>query len=110
MSEVEERYAIRVREAAENIRQAHIGVATAEATLKRTIARKMVESGEKSAAAQSRYADEDDAVFGARVDLGRAEGELAAARAQLKAVEIAFEQWRTNMANLRIERRSYGDR
>jgi hypothetical protein len=110
MSEVEERYAIRVREAAERIRDAHIYVATSEAELKRTIAKKMLESGEKSAAAQQRYADEDDGVFIARVELGKAEGELAASRAQLKAVEIAFEQWRTNMANLRIERRSYGDR
>lgn len=110
MAEVEERYAIRVREAAERIRDAHVGVATAEAELKRTYAKKMLESGEKSAAAQQRYADEDDAVFIARVELGKAEGELAASRAQLKAVEFAFEQWRTNMANLRIERRSYGDR
>lgn len=110
MSEQEERYAIRVREAAERIREAHVAVATSEAEYKRTYARKMVESGEKSAAAQMRYADEDDAVFIARVEMGKAEGDLAAARAFLKAVEIAFEQWRTNMANLRIERRSYGDR
>ena len=108
--QTEERYAIRVREAAERIRKAHEELARADAELKRTIARTMMQSGEKSTAAQMRFADEDEAVFTARLQLGQAEGELAAARAGLKAVEFAFEQWRTNMANLRTERRAYGDR
>jgi hypothetical protein len=106
----EERFAIRVREAGDRIAEAHRDLAKAEAELRRTIARAMLESGEKSAAAQGRYADEDEAVYQARLSLGSAEGELAASRAELKAVEIAFETWRSKMANARIERRAYGDR
>jgi hypothetical protein len=110
MSNVEERFAIKVREAGERIRLAHEDLARCEAELKRITARTMMESGEKSTAAQLRYADEDESVYGARLDLGRAEGELAASRAQMKAVEMTFETWRTNMANQRTERRAYGDR
>lgn len=106
----EEKHAIRVRECADRLAAAHKGVAEADADVKRTIARKMMESGEKSAAAQLRYADEDEEVFLKRVQCGVAEGELAAARAELKAIEISFETWRTRMANMRIERRAYGDR
>ena len=107
----EERIAIAIREAGERIREAHEGVARAEAELKRGIARAMAASGEKSTAAQARHADDDDGIFQLRCDVGAAEGELAASRANLKAIELRFEAWRTNMANQRTERRTaYGDR
>jgi hypothetical protein len=106
----EEQHAIRVRDCGERIREAHVGVAKTKAEYERGFARAMLESGEKSAEAQKRYANNDDIIFQLRLDVGAAEGELAAARAELRAVEISFETWRTRMANARIERRAYGDR
>ena len=106
----EEQHAIRVRECGERLRLAHQELAKAKAGEARVFARAMIESGEKSAEAQKRSANDDDVVFQSRLDVGAAEGELAAARAELRAVEISFETWRTRMANARIERRAYGDR
>lgn len=106
----EERFADSIREVAKMLKAAEISVAKTEAELKREIAKMMVKAeleGSKSAAAQSRYADECDNVYDARVAHGVARGELAFAKAELKAREIAFEHWRTKAATLRLERKAY---
>lgn len=106
----EEQFAQSIREVAKMLRAAEIGVATTEADLKREVAKMMVKAeieGHKSAVAQSRYADECESVYACRVSHGIAKGELAFAKAELKAREIAFEHWRTKAATLRLERRAY---
>lgn len=106
----EENFAQAIREVAEMLRDAEYAVAKTEADVKRIIAKAMVEAemnGNKTAAAQARYADESDAVFKARLEHGVAKGQLAYAKAELKAREVAFEHWRTKAATLRMERKAY---
>jgi hypothetical protein len=106
----EENFAQAIREVAVMLRDAEYRVARTEADVKRVVAKAMVEgemNGHKSAVAQSRYADESDVVFNARLEHGVAKGELAFAKAELKAREIAFEHWRTKAATLRMERKAY---
>lgn len=107
----EEQFAVSIREVAHMLKAAEISVAKTEAELKREIAKMMVKAeleGSKSAAAQSRYADECDSVYDARVSHGIARGELAFAKAELKAREVNFDTWRTKMATLRSEKKVYG--
>lgn len=107
----EEKYAQSIRDVARILKDAEIGVATTEADLKRVTAKVMVTAeleGNKTTAAQTRCADESDEVYAARVSHGIAKGELAWAKAEFKAREIAFETWRTKMASLRLERKAYG--
>ena len=107
---MEEKFAESIREVAKMLRQAEIDVAITEADLKREVAKMMVKAeveGNKSAVSQSRYADECDSVYNCRVAHGVARGEMAFAKAELKAREIAFEHWRTQAANLRMERKTY---
>ncbi len=106
----EEMFAESIREVAKLLQKAEIDVATTEADLKRTVAKSMLKAeldGNKTAAAQTRCADEDDGVYAARVAHGVAKGSLAFAKAELKAREIAFEYWRTKAATLRLERKVY---
>lgn len=106
----EERFADSIRAVAKMLQTAEIQVAITEADLKRTVAKSMVRAelgGNKTAAAQARAADEDEDVYQARVAHGIAKGDLAYAKAEFKAREIAFEHWRTKMASLRMERKVY---
>ena len=106
----EENFAQDIREVAVMLRDAEYRVLKTEADVKRVIAKAMLEgemNGNKSAAAQARYADESDAVYEARLSHGVAKGDLAYAKAELKAREIAFEYWRTKAATLRLERKAY---
>ena len=110
MFDQEEDFAQSIREVAEMMSEAEIAVATTEANLKRVIALTMLRGeheGNKSAAAQSRFADASTEVYEARVQYGAARGKLAAAKVEFKAREIAFEHWRTKAANLRMERKAY---
>jgi glucose-6-phosphate isomerase len=106
----EENFAEAIREVAKLLQKAEVEVAKTEADLKKIIAKSMVRaelSGQKTAAAQARSADEDDEVYEARVAHGVAKGNLAYAKAELKARETAFEYWRTKTATMRAERRVY---
>ena len=106
----DEMFAEAIREVATMLKNAEIEVAKTEADVKRTIAKAMLKAeldGNKTAAAQARCADEDDDVYAARVAHGVAKGNLAFAKAELKAREIAFEYWRTKAATMRLERKVY---
>ncbi len=108
--DTEENFAEQIRGVAILLRKAEESVARTEADLKRIIAKAMVRAeleGNKTAAAQMRYADEADDVYDARIAHGVAKGDLAYAKAELKAREIAFEHWRTKAATLRLERKVY---
>lgn len=106
----EEDFAQSIREVAGMLKKAEVEVAKTDAELSRVVAQAMLKAeleGVKTAVAQSRAADMDDGVFSARVAHGVAKGNLAAAKAEFKAREIAFEVWRTKQASLRLERRAY---
>lgn len=108
---MEENFAMKIREVASTIYSAELDSHRTEAELKRKIARRMAQAeaqGHKSAAAQSRIADEDDAIYDARVAHGVAKAMLAAAKIEAKAAEVEFETWRTKMASIRLERKAYG--
>ena len=106
----EERYAMKIREAGEQMRSAEEEIGRAEAMEKMVYAKAMVEAegeGHKTAAAQMRFADLQGDVYNARVNRGVAKGMLAAAKAEFRACEIEFEQWRSEKASNRLERRAY---
>lgn len=106
----EERFAMKIREAGEQMRTAEEEISRAEAMEKMLYAKSMVRAegeGNKTAAAQMRFADLDGDVYNARVNRGVAKGMLAAAKAEFRACEIEFEQWRSQKASNRLERRAY---
>ena len=106
----EERFAMKIREAGEQMRTAEEEIARAEAMEKMLYAKAMVRAegeGHKTAAAQMRFADLEGDVYNARVNRGAAKGMLAAAKAEFRACEIEFEQWRSEKASNRLERRAY---
>lgn len=108
--DTEENFAEQIRGVAKLLQIAEVEVATTEADLKRIIAKAMVRAeleGNKTAAAQMRFADEAQDVYDARIAHGVAKGKQAFAKAELKAREIAFEHWRTKAATLRLERKVY---
>ena len=77
----EERYAMKIREAGEQMRSAEEEIGRAEATEKMVYAKAMVVAegeGHKTAAAQMRFADLQGEVYNARVNRGVAKGMLAA--------------------------------
>ena len=107
----EERFAMKIREAGEQMRAAEEEIARAEAMEKMLYAKAMVRAegeGHKTAAAQMRFADLEGDVYNARVNRGTAKGMLAAAKSEFRACEIEFEQWRSERASNRLERRAYG--
>ena len=106
----EERYAMKIREAGEQMRSAEEEIGRAEAKEKMVYAKAMVVAegeGHKTAAAQMRFADLQGEVYNARVNRGVAKGMLAAAKAEFRACEIEFEQWRSEKASNSLERRAY---
>tara|TARA_R100001510_G_C7614432_1_gene177056 strand:- start:574 stop:915 length:342 start_codon:yes stop_codon:yes gene_type:complete len=112
MHDKEEELANNLRKAGKMVQQAQVQIHTAEANLKREIAVQKVIAGEqrnlKSNAAQDRWADEQESVYQARIDLGIAKGNLEAARCEVMAVEAEFKIWQSKQADLRFERRVYG--
>jgi len=106
----EERYAMKIREAGKQMQEAEEEIGRAEAKEKMVYAKAMVVAegeGNKTAAAQMRFADLQGEVYNARVNRGVAKGMLAAAKAEFRACEIEFEQWRSEKASNRLERRAY---
>ena len=102
-----ENFAENMREAGKRIANAEYNLGKAEAEEKRIIAQTMVSAeaqGDKTHAKQQRTADEDYAVFEARLARGMAKGALASAKSNLSACEVEFKVWQSTMANLRFEK------
>ena len=112
MQDKQEHLADNLRKAGKMVQQAQIQIHTAEANFKREIALQKVIASEqrniKSNAAQDRWADEQESVYQARLELGVAKGNLEAARCEVMAVEAEFKIWQSKQADLRFERRVYG--
>ncbi len=108
--EQQENYAHNIREAGLRQKLAEEVLARSQAMEKKIFAKAQMEgeaSGAKSLAAQTRYADLQGEVFNARLSVGVAKGEVAAAKAGYRACEIEFDTWRTQMATHRLERNLY---
>ena len=82
----------------------------AEAKEKKTAAKLMFQAetqhGHKTVAAQTKWADDQQEMFDARVARGTAKGALAAAKQNALAAEVAFKTWQTEMATTRAEMRT----
>lgn len=108
----DETFAQKLRNAGEQSRRAQIAYAKADAEYKRVVAVTKTIAGEKrnlkTDAAQNRWADEQVAVYEARLAIGVAKGNLDAARCEVMAVETEFKIWQSKQADLRFERRVYG--
>lgn len=105
--EEQERFAENIRQAGRLIAEAEFKLAQADAQERRIVAQAMViaeSKGEKTHAKQSRTADEDESVFQARLEKGKAKGSLASAKTNLSACETEFKVWQSTMANLRFEK------
>jgi multidrug resistance efflux pump len=106
----EEQFAESIRNAGAEVAQAELELGRAEATEKQVFAKLMIvgeHQGNKTAAAQTRYADASDEMFKARLERGKAKGNLAAAKANYLAAEVEFKQWQSVLASTRMEKRIY---
>jgi hypothetical protein len=107
----QENFAQRIRDLKQEMMDAEIAVAQSEANLKKLYAMKKVEAaarGLKADNAQQTYADADDEIFAARLEVGKQKALLAAAKVEARARDVEFETWRTEQANVRRERSRYG--
>ena len=106
----EEQFAEKLRGAGKRNGKAEEAVAIAEAACKKIIAQNKVlaiAEGHKSNAAQENWADLRPEVEQSRIQIGVAKGELAAARTEVLACRMEFDEWRTKMATHRKEREVY---
>jgi hypothetical protein len=106
-----EKFAKGIRDAGAEWAEAERQVAIAEAGEKKTNAKLMltaqIEHGCKTVAAQSTWADQQDAMEDARIQKGVAKGLLAAAKSNYLASEVSFKTWQTIQASTRMEKRVY---
>jgi hypothetical protein len=106
-----EKFAQAIRDAGVDWAEAERQVAIAEAGEKKTNAKLMltaqIEHGCKTVAAQSTWADQQDAMEDARIQKGVAKGLLAAAKSNYLASEVSFKTWQTIQASTRMEKRVY---
>ena len=107
----DEKWMHSIRQFAGLVEKAEYEVFEAEAIIKKTKARLMLEAtgqGYKSAASQEVFAENSDTLYQARLDLGVTKGSLSAIKVRLDAVKVGFEEWRTKMVNQREEQKRYG--
>jgi|TARA_R110000744_G_scaffold363893_1_gene472325 hypothetical protein len=113
MSDIDtEKWMEKIRALAPVIEKAEYEIHLNEAEVKRMYAKLKIiafAEGHKTVSSQECYADTDDELFTQRLRLGASKGALSALRVQLKALEIGFEQWRTEMVNSRKEYKRYGN-
>ena len=64
--------------------------------------------GIKTNAGQKHFAEESDQLHEARLKVGVCKGELESIKVELRALDVGFEQWRTEAVNNRTERQRYG--
>jgi|TARA_E500000178_G_C16945729_1_gene718717 hypothetical protein len=101
----------KIREYAPRIKNAHIRLYQAEADVKKTEAILMTQAmskGIKTNAGQKHFAEESDQLHEARLKVGVCKGELESIKVELRALDVGFEQWRTEAVNNRTERQRYG--
>jgi len=100
-----------LRDIIPNIKEARINVLKSEVNLKRIFwieLCKAKEDGERSYNAQKSKAEASESYYKASLEVAGAKANLDALQTEKSAVDMQFEEWRTKMANLRMERSRYG--
>ncbi len=100
-----------LRDIIPNIKEARINVLKSEVNLKRIFWIELCnakEDGERSYNAQKSKAEASESYYKASLEVAGAKASLDALQTEKSAVDMQFEEWRTKMANLRMERSRYG--
>ena len=100
-----------LRDIIPDIKQARIDVLKSEVNLKRVFWVELCqakEDGERSYNAQKSKAEASENYFSASLKVANAKAKLDALNTEKSAIDMQFEEWRTKMANLRMERSRYG--
>ena len=109
--EQKEKWLHKIRKLAPILRDAENSVFVSEAKLKKRLAELKIEAtaeGCRTVSAQEIYAENNNEIFLLRLNLAKHKGLLIGYKTELKALEIGFEEWRTNMVNFREEKKRYG--
>jgi hypothetical protein len=108
---VEESWMHEIRKLAPVIEKTEHEVFKCDAEAKRLLATlklKALARGNKTNSSQETWAEAQGELYEARLRVGGAKGALSALKVNLKALEIGFEEWRTQAVNEREEKRRYG--
>jgi len=100
-----------LRDIIPDIKEARINVLKFEVNLKKVFwieLCKAKEDGERSYNAQKSKAEASESYFNASLQVANAKARLDALNTEKAAIDMQFEEWRTKMANLRMERSRYG--
>lgn len=111
MMEQEESWMHRIRSLAPVIEKTEYEVFRCEAEVKKLLATlklKALGRGVKTTSAQDTWAESQEELYQARLEIGVAKGALSALKVNLRALDVGFEEWRTKMVSEREERRRYG--
>ena len=106
-----ENYHQQLRDITPKISKTKLNVLQAEAKLKKVFWQQLCiakDDGERSYNAQKAKAEASDSYQEMWFELAAAKAGLEALKIEEQAVNMAFEEWRTRMANLRAERSRYG--
>jgi len=100
-----------LRDIIPQIKESRINVLKSEVNLKRIFwieLCKAKEEGERSYNSQKSKAEASDPYFKASLEVAGAKASLDGLQTEKSAIDMQFEEWRTKMANLRMERGRYG--
>ena len=107
----EENFHQMLRDIIPKIQEARINVLKSEANLKKVFWIQLCQAkddGERSYNAQKSQAEATEDYYMASMNVAVAKANLDALQTEKSAVDMQFEEWRTKMANLRVERSRYG--
>jgi multidrug resistance efflux pump len=107
----EENFHQMLRDIIPQIQEARINVLKAEANLKKVFWIQLCtakDDGERSYNAQKSKAEASEDYYTASMNVATAKASLDALQTEKSAIDMQFEEWRTKMANLRMERSRYG--
>tara|TARA_R100000742_G_C4279636_1_gene104884 strand:+ start:11141 stop:11476 length:336 start_codon:yes stop_codon:yes gene_type:complete len=100
-----------LRDIVPKISEARVNVLKSEANLKKVFWVQLClakDDGERSYNAQKSKAEASEEYYKASLEVAQAKARLDALQTEKQAVDMQFEEWRTKMANLRMERSRYG--
>jgi len=109
--ESSENFHQQLRDIIPTISEARVNVLKAEVNLKRVFWIELCQAkddGERSYNAQKSKAEATETYYEASMLVAKAKAKLDALQTEKSAVDMQFEEWRTKMANLRMERNRYG--
>lgn len=106
-----ERFHQQLRDLAPKIYDARVNVLKSEVNLKKVFWQQLViakDAGERSYNAQKARAEASEEYEKASMEVAIAKATLDSHNTMKAAADMEFEEWRTKMANLRMERSRYG--